>query len=155
MSEDGYSNHDKNRHTARLAVFVFLIKEGKTFLLRRANTGWADGMLTVPSGHIEKGETVLEAAVKEVKEEAGVVVDPKNLDFMHVHYVGDVYVNFYFKTTVWDGEPYLAEPELCSEVLWVPLDMIPEDTIFHLKHMLQNVSAGEYFSGVENDPNPS
>lgn len=151
---DGYVNTGKDRHTIRGAVFVFLVRGDETFLLRRANTGWADGMLTIPSGHIENGETVLEAAVKEVREEAGVVVDPKDLEFMHVHYVGDVYVNFYFKTTVWEGEPYLAEPELCSEVMWVPLNSIPEDTIFHLKHMLKESKEGKYFSEVINDPNP-
>jgi len=143
---------NKERLKVRLAVFVFLMKDEKTFLLRRANTGWADGMLTVPSGHVEIGETIHEAAIKEAKEEAGVDVQIEDLEFMHAHFVQDVYVNFYFKTTVWKGEPYLAEPHLCSEVLWVPLDQIPPDTIFHVRHALLEVSKGSMLCTIPNDP---
>lgn len=143
------------RHTVRAAVFVLLMREGKTFLLRRLNTGWADGMLTVPSGHVDAGETAIQAALKEVHEEAGVVVKVEDLEFMHVQYVGDVYVNFYFKAEVWEGEPYVAEPELASECLWAPLDALPSDLIFHIKAMLLESVQGEYFSCVINDPNPT
>lgn len=155
MSEDGYVNHDKDRHTARLSVFVFLMKEGETFLLRRQNTGWADGMLTVPSGHVEKGETILQAAAKELREEAGVLAKEEDLQFMHVHYIGDVYVNFYFKTTKWEGEPHNAEPDLCSEAFWMPVDEIPNDAIFMIRHALSEAAKGNYLSGIPNEPNPS
>lgn len=145
----------KDRHTVRGAVFVLLIKEGQIFLLRRQNTGWADGMFTVPSGHIDAGETVPEAALKEVREEAGVVVREEDLEFMHVQYVYDTYVNFYFKTEKWEGEPCVAEPHLASEMLWAPLDELPSDMIYHIKAMLLQSIQGNYFSGVENDPNPT
>ena len=149
-------SHTKNeRHTTRVAVFVLLIKEGKTFLLRRQNTGWADGMLTVPSGHVDAGETVPQAAIKEVREEAGVLVDERNLEFMHVQYVQDVYINFFFKTEQWEGEPHVAEPELASECSWAPLDALPDDLIYHIKAMLLQSTQGNYFSGVRNDPNPT
>ena len=153
MSE-GYSTKGE-RHTTRVAVFVLLIKEGKTFLLRRQNTGWADGMFTVPSGHVDAGETVPQAAVKEVREEAGVVVKEEDLEFMHVQYVYDVYVNFYFKAERWEGEPYVAEPELASECSWAALDALPEDLIYHIKAMLLESVQGNYFSGVRNDPHPT
>ena len=143
------------RHTTRVAVFVLLIKDGKTFLLRRQNTGWADGMFTVPSGHVEAGETVPQAAIKEVREEAGVLVDERDLEFMHVQYVHDVYVNFYFKAEQWEGEPYIAEPDLASECSWVALDALPDDLIYHIKAMLLESVQGNYFSGVQNDPNPT
>jgi 8-oxo-dGTP diphosphatase len=143
------------RHVARLAVFVLLIKDEKIFLLRRQNTGWADGMLTVPSGHVDAGETVTQAAIKEVREEAGVHIDESDLQFMHVQYVHDVYVNFYFKTEKWEGEPYVAEPDLASEGFWRSLDDLPHDLIYHIKAMLLESVQGNYFSGVKNDPNPA
>ena len=155
MNTQKYANLDKKRHTIRAAVFVFLLKEGKTFLLRRQNTGWADGMLTVPSGHVEEGETIREAAAKEAREEAGVIIAQKDLEFMHVHYIHDVYVNFYFKTTVWEGEPYCAEPELCSEVVWTSLDALPADTIYQVRNVLQETLKKNWFSEIENDPKAS
>lgn len=151
---EGYVN-DKGRHTVRAAVFVLLLKDGKMFLLRRQNTGWADGMLTVPSGHVDAKETIPEAAIKEVREEAGVLVKEEDLEFMHVHYVHDTYVNLYFKAEKWEGEPSVAEPELASECLWVPVDDLPHDVIYHIKAMLRETTQNNYFSGVENDPNPT
>ena len=143
------------RHSFKVAVFVFLMKDGKTFILRRANTGWADGMWTLPSGHVEKGESVYEAAIKETREEAGVIIKAENLEFVHAHAVGDVYINFYFKTSVWEGEPYLAEREKCSDVTWVPLNLLPNDTIMHVREVVNRMNEGAYFSEIENDPNPS
>jgi hypothetical protein len=71
---------------------------------------------------------------------------------MFVHYVGDVYVNFYFKATVWEGEPHVGEPHLCSEAFWSPLTDIPDDTILHIRKMLADAQQGKYFSDVVNDP---
>jgi ADP-ribose pyrophosphatase YjhB (NUDIX family) len=153
LVNDRYSTK-KDRHTIRAAVFVFLMKEEKTFLLRRQNTGWADGMFTVPSGHVDAGETVPQAAIKEVVEEAGVTVREEDLEFVHVQYVHDVYVNFYFRTERWEGEPHIGEPELASECGWFPLSGLPHDTIYHIQAMLLE-SRGGYFSGVRNDPNPT
>jgi len=152
--EERYTTHG-DRHSIRAAAFVLLIKDGQTFLLRRQNTGWADGMLTVPSGHVDADETVPQAAIKEVREEAGVIVKEEDLEFLHVQYVYDTYVNFYFKTEKWEGEPHVAEPHLASEAQWAPLDDLPADMIYHIKAMLLESMQGNYFSGVVNDPNPT
>ncbi len=143
------------RHSVKVAVFVLLEREGRIFIIKRANTGWADGMWTVPSGHVEKGETVLEAAVKETREEAGVIVSAENLEFVHVHAVSDTYVNFYFRTSVWEGEPYLAEPSKCSDVAWVLFDEVPEDSIMQVRSLLKQMKLGTYFSEIINDPKAS
>lgn len=140
------------RHTFKVASFVLLLRGDETFMLRRANTGWADGMWTVPSGHVEKGESVVEAAIKETKEEAGVIVKAEDLTFVHSHAVTDEYINFYFTATKWEGEPYLAEPEKCSEVSWVKLSEIPGDTIFQIRSLIQSIEKGIYFSEIHNDP---
>ena len=86
------------RHLTRTAVFVILEKDNQVFFLRRANTGWADGMLTIPAGHVDQGESVIEAAIKETREEAGVEVAAEDLEFVHVDYLRDAYTNFYFKS---------------------------------------------------------
>lgn len=140
------------RYPTLTAVLVLLERDGKYFFIRRANTGWNDGRLTLPSGHVDKGETVKQAAVKEVKEESGVGVDESDLEFLHVQYIFDAYIYFFFKTTKWEGEPHNAEPHLCSEVLWKPKDDIPNDVIMHVRQMFDEVAKGNYFSDVEDDP---
>lgn len=140
------------RHTFKVASFVLLLRGDETFLLRRANTGWADGMWTIPSGHVEKGETPTEAAIKETKEEAGVIVQAEDLTFVHSHAVADEYINFYFTATKWIGEPHLAELDKCSEVAWVKLGEIPEDTIFQIRALIKSIKNGVHFSEIHNDP---
>jgi 8-oxo-dGTP diphosphatase len=132
-------------------VFVLLERDGKAFFLRRANTGWADGRLTLPSGHVDKGDLVREAAVKEAKEEAGVEVNPEDLEFMHVDYIRDVYINFYFKATKWKGEPKLGEPHLASEVVWVDTNNLPGEVITQLKNMFRHYRNKSYFSEIEDE----
>ncbi|MCA9324910.1 NUDIX domain-containing protein, partial [Candidatus Saccharibacteria bacterium] len=94
------------RHVTCTAVFVLLERKEKYLFLRRANTGWSDGKLTLPSGHVDQGQTVRQAAAVEALEETGVVIQEEDLEFMFTHYVLDTYVNFYFKARRWEGEPY-------------------------------------------------
>jgi len=143
-----------NRHPLHAAVFILLERKNKIFIMRRSNTGWADGMWTIPSGHIDKGQTAIEAAIIEAREEAGVVILPEHLEFIHAHYVFDAYANYYFRATHWEGEPSLNEPELCSEVQWCDKVTLPEDMIAHVTHMLTSVAEGDMFSDIPNDINP-
>lgn len=140
-----------DRHLTRTAVFVILEKDDQIFFLRRANTGWADGFLTIPSGHVDRGERVTEAAIKEVKEEAGVTIDKDDLVFVHVDYLRDEYVNFYFKAEKWEGEPRIGEPDLASEMVWVNKDALPEDVTPQVKRMFAQIGAGSYFSEIERE----
>lgn len=140
------------RHQTATAVFVFLEKDGQYFYLRRQNTGWNDGKLVVPSGHVDQGESVKAAAVREVLEEAGVVVDEADLEFIHVQYVCDTYTNFYFKTTQFTGEPKVHEPHLASESCWLPITDIPKDAVFHVRTALAAHTRGEFFTDVADDP---
>jgi ADP-ribose pyrophosphatase YjhB (NUDIX family) len=127
-------------------VFVILERDNKIFFLRRANTGWADGMLTIPAGHVDKGDFVREAAIKETKEEACVDVQIEDLEFVHVDYIRDEYVNFYFKAQKWEGEPALGEPELASEALWIDKNHLPDDVTPQLKRLFMHITNGVTFS---------
>lgn len=56
-------------------------KEGKILLVK--NPKWKDWL--IPGGHVEPGETIMEAAIREVKEETGLSVRPiAILDFQEV-----------------------------------------------------------------------
>jgi len=139
------------RHLTRTAVFVILEKDKKVFFLRRSNTGWADGYLTVPAGHVDKGDSVKEAAIKEVGEEACVQVEADDLEFVHVDYLRDEYTNFYFKARKWIGEPAVGEPELASEGLWLDKTELGDDLIPQLRRVLGYMDSGVYFSEVERE----
>ena len=61
-----------------LSASVFLHRGGEILILKRAG-GYAGGGWFVPGGHVEFGETPLEAAVRETEEEAGITLDPATL----------------------------------------------------------------------------
>jgi len=137
------------RHLTRTAVFVMLEKNDEIFFLRRANTSWGSGLLTIPVGHIEKGDQVRETAIKEAKEEACVDIEINDLEFLHTDYVRDIYTNFYFQAKKWTGEPAIGEPELASEALWINKNNLPDDITPQLKNLFEKIKQNSYFSEIE------
>lgn len=59
--------------TPLVAVGVVVIHEGKVLLVRRGNAP-SKGLWAVPGGRVELGETLMDAAAREVLEETGIVV---------------------------------------------------------------------------------
>ena len=62
-----------------VAVHIFFLRGERVLLLRRYNTGYQDGRYSVVAGHVDGGETVTRAAVREAKEEVDVDLQPENL----------------------------------------------------------------------------
>ena len=48
---------------------------------RHQNTAFEDGAYHVPSGHLEAGESVAQALIREAKEEVGVSIAPGHVEF--------------------------------------------------------------------------
>ncbi|MQY07642.1 NUDIX hydrolase [Actinomadura macrotermitis] len=128
--------------------------DGAVLLIRRAGTGYRDGWLAPPAGRIEPGEDVLTAALRETREEIGVQVDPDDAHFVHVmhrrsdglpgpcHAISD----FYFTAARWAGEPYIAEPDKCSELVWVHPGALPPRVIPHVEQVLAAIEQRRPFS---------
>ncbi len=122
-----------DRHMIHTSVNALLMKHGKVLLSRRQNTGWSDGLLCIPGGHVEKGETPRQAVMREIKEETGLLVDPTQLQFVCVaqRHSGDrEYVAYEFMVELSsEQEPENTEAELCSELIWVSPTDLPTDVI--------------------------
>ncbi|KKT86389.1 MAG: NUDIX hydrolase, partial [Microgenomates group bacterium GW2011_GWA1_Microgenomates_45_10] len=67
---------NKDRHRIIPASYVILQRENKILLQRRYNTGYEDGNYSFVSGHVEQGESYINAIIREAKEEAGVELKP-------------------------------------------------------------------------------
>ena len=135
------------------AVLMMLIKDDSILLLRRAGTGWADGMYTLPSGHIDEGERVIRAGIRETQEEIGVDVDEKSISFAHVLHRknaenGRVYIDFFLKADSWSGEPTNNETDKCDEVKWFKLNNLPKNILPFVHDAIQAYNSGLYFSEV-------
>src|ERR1700722_10708962 len=66
------------------SVNVSILKGEKILLSRRANTGWMDGSLCIPGGHVEVDETPRQAAIRELEEELGIKAHVDDLEFICV-----------------------------------------------------------------------
>jgi ADP-ribose pyrophosphatase YjhB (NUDIX family) len=132
-------------HLIAPSVNVFIIKDDKVLLGRRMNTGWMDGYLWPAGGHVEKGETPTIAIQREIEEELGVTVDPKDIEFVCVAARNNTpteYVAYEFVIRDKDYTFTNAEPEKCSELVWVPLDDLPEDVADHAKQIIEQGIVG-------------
>lgn len=121
------------------AVVVMLTKNciGQTFVLlqRRQNTGFADGLWDLScSGHVEEGESMTDACVRECREELGLNVAPENFKFFALIHKRDkecnlTYYNGYFYLDKFDGQPTIGEPDKCSQISWFNVSSLPSDLI--------------------------
>jgi 8-oxo-dGTP diphosphatase len=130
-----------------VAVHVFFFQGGQVLLLRRFNTGYEDGNYSVPAGHLEGDETVVQAAIRETREEIDVELHPDEVAMVGTMHrkSGDERVDFFVAVERWSGEPTNCEPEKCDELSWFPLDALPENTIPYIRRALENYAKGVWF----------
>jgi 8-oxo-dGTP diphosphatase len=136
------------RFSLYAAVYLLLQREGKILLLRRFNTGWQDGMYTLPAGHVDGKESIVSTMAREAQEETGIVIEPSDLEVIHtVHQVGDrEYIDFYLKTAKWIGEPTNTEPNKCDDMQWFLEDQLPENLLPNVRHVLRQLNDKQTFS---------
>ncbi len=144
------------KHKVVPAVFIIFKKAGKILLSRRFNTGHADGMYSFPSGHVEPTESFVAAAIREVKEEVGVVVKEKDLKFIYCQYdyfnspdpKEMPYINIFFLCEKWKGELRNTEPEKCDDLKFVDPKKIPKNTVHCIKDVIKGMLNKKYFSEI-------
>ena len=136
----------------KAASFVLLRKENQVLLMKRANTGYCDGMYSMPAGHIETGESPTEAIVREAQEEVGVVLNVDAINCVYTQYNGsnkNDYANFFFVANQWGGEIANLEPEKCSELYWCDQDNLPENLTPEVAEMFSSIKHGKTYGEVD------
>jgi 8-oxo-dGTP pyrophosphatase MutT (NUDIX family) len=124
--------------------------------MRNAKSGFEDGNYSVPAGHLDGGETVRGAAIREALEEVGVQIDLGAIDFATVMHRKsdhillpvsntDERVDFFVRIQKWAGEPFNAEPEKCDELRWCDVDNLPVNTISYVRRAVGNYLEGKPF----------
>src|SRR3989344_9610570 len=130
----------KERNLIYSAVYGILIRDSKVLLMRRFNTGYKDGFLTLPAGHIEKNELPKEAMSRELLEETGLIVNIKSVTPVHaMHRVcdsGKTYVDYYFEILDYDGNPENKELNKCDLMDWYDIENIPDNILTNIKNVL-------------------
>ena len=129
-------------------VHLLLINGNSVLFGCRQNTGFEDGAYHPPSGHLEQGESVVTALIREAKEEVGVSILPESVEFLHVMHnpSSGGRIAFFFGVHAWEGDPENREPEKCNELRWFPLSSPPDHMIDYCRAALRHIAAGRPFS---------
>lgn len=133
----------------KCAVCVDLIatrkNDSKTqvLLMQRKNTGDDDGNYELPGGHLESGEDLFDAMIREAKEELLVDIKRQNLQLAHImhHYTG-TRINFVFHL---DGKNYnfqIGEKDKCDSLVWFDINNLPKNISAKMQKMIKNVTSG-------------
>lgn len=135
------------RFRAAVAVYGLLRRDDRILLLRRANSGFHDGELALPAGHVDAGESALDAIVRELAEEVVVAVRPEDCRLALTGHAGperpgdDTYVDLYFTVERWAGEPRIGEPDKAVELVWTPVDRLPDDVVGFMAEAIEAIAA--------------
>jgi len=153
QAADGEAGTDtsSDRYRSIVDIYVLLQRpDGLILLLERSGTGYADGQLCPPSGHLEAGESVVQGVIREACEEVGVRIDPADLAFSHViHHrnpLGQARIGFFFTTTRWQDEPANTEPHKCAGLYWADPSRPPANTVPYTAAALAAITRGAPFS---------
>ena len=105
----------------KVAVICLIQKDGKYLFVKRGHTGKCDGFYMLPGGHVDEGETILQACARELKEELDIVVKPQDLVFRLAEPT-KTHTHFFFEVLSYEGNIKNNEPQKHDDVAFLPLD---------------------------------
>lgn len=105
-----------------LTVLCLLHKDGSYLLQDRIKKDWKG--YTLPGGHIEPGESIVDAAVREMKEETGLtVLNPRLCGVKQFPIDGGRYIVFLFEATEYEGELISSEE---GAMHWISVEKLKD-----------------------------
>ncbi|MGW6982183.1 phosphotransferase [Streptomyces sp. NPDC054932] len=139
------------RHTVPVDVHLLLRRAGgsgpEVLLSRRAGPVYASGLWHLPSGHLDPDEDMVEAVIREAREETGVRIDADDVTAaVTVHHRPPVgtrsRIGVFFEVRRWSGRPQVREPDRCDGMGWYPLDALPGPMVAYCRAGLDAYRAG-------------
>lgn len=135
------------------AAYVLLRRGHQVLLQRRRHTGFMDGHWAAgAAGHVEAGESVHAAAVREAAEELGITIRAADLEPLTVLHRSqgtglavDERVDFFFAVRRWLGEPRAVETT-AEALRWVALDALDTldgPVVPHERMVLEGLRSGD------------
>jgi 8-oxo-dGTP diphosphatase len=116
-------------------------------LLGDKKTGLGTGKVVALGGHVEPGESAVEAAAREVKEEAGLCVTPGSLTrAAHITFLFPAHPAWDMTVEIFTAADWAGQPAESDEIRprWFPVAALPFDRMWQdAAHWLPRVLDGE------------
>lgn len=138
---------EDKRHYMVVGVHLILKDGDKVLMARRAGGGYGNGLYNFPCGHVDEGEDLKTALVREAKEEVGVDISESDLHFAGAthYYSNKQSVNFFFVCEKWSGKIENCEPHKCDDLSWFELNNPPHNMVYQTQESLKAFNAGYGF----------
>jgi 8-oxo-dGTP diphosphatase len=138
----------QKRFTLISEVHLILMIKEEILLLRRFNTGYEDGNYSLVAGHIDGDEPATQAMIREAREEAGIIIKPDNLQFVHLMHrkSADERLSLFFTVSEWQGDVQNMELDKCDDLRWFPIGQLPENLVPYVKAAIDNYRNDVYYS---------
>lgn len=117
-----------------LTVLCLLHRDGAYLLQDRIKEDWQG--YTLPGGHVEPGESIVDAVVREMQEETGLtVLDPHLCGVKQFPIENGRYLVFLFEASEYEGELTSSEE---GAMYWVPVEQLKSvNLVSDFEDMLQ------------------
>lgn len=114
-----------NTEIIKIGAEIF-IKKGDSILLGKRRNCYGADTWALPGGHLEYGETLIDAAKREMNEELDIAVTKMELLFV----TEDIeeqrhYIHFSFLAQEYSGEIHCKEPSFCYEWKFFEITDLP------------------------------
>ncbi len=127
-------------------TLLFVLDDDRVLLIRKKR-GHGAGKINGPGGKIDPGETPHEAALREIREETGVLVHHASLqaEFRFLDLIDPQWYGYVFVAREWQGTP-VETPEAMP--FWCPVGELPFEAMWEDDRLwLPRVLAGERLRG--------
>lgn len=112
----------------KVGVGVIIMKDGMVLMAKRKGSHGA-GTWSFPGGHLEYGESIVDCAAREAKEETGITItNVRPVTFVENLFFGEGkhYITLYTIADWKSGEPKTLEPEKSEQWEWFDWDHLPQ-----------------------------
>jgi len=147
----------KERYQSKVAVSLILTRltgDCKEILLqRRCNTGYMDGKYEIScSGHLEKGESLSKAIIREAKEELGIDIQENDLQLVFInHSYKEDYMQIYFTAQKFKGIPQIIEKDKCDDLRWFNINNLPNHMIERIRYAIKDIESGIIYANYSDE----
>jgi 8-oxo-dGTP diphosphatase len=152
MTQEKKVEERKDRFRCYVAAALLLVQEGQILLMKRANTGFGDGLYGLPGGSLDGNEPIKSALAREAQEELGIHIEIDALELASCLHVAPHFrtpnevLLFGFTVKKFTGVLQNKEPHKCDEIRFFPLTQLPDTILEGSRKLIENMQSHTNFS---------